>query len=428
LDRIELSKAKRFKGELYPPPDKSISHRAVIISSLSKGKSIIRNFLRAEDPLRTINTFRALGIDIKDTGDEILIEGKGIYGLREPDDVIDCGNSGTTMRLLSGVLSGNPFFSVLTGDESLRRRPMSRVIVPLREMGAEIMARKDNFPPIAIKGRRLNAIKYAMPVASAQVKSAVLLAGLYAEGETEIIEPFKSRDHTEKMLPAYGAEIKVEGFHVRIKGGTELRGLEMYVPGDFSSAAFFIVGALLIKDSEIMLRGVGINPTRTGLIEVLKQMGVDIGISTIREVSGEPVADIYCRGGRELKAITIAGEGIPAMIDEFPVLCVAATQAVGVTTIRGAGELRVKESDRIRAMIRELRKMGAAIEEFEDGLSISGKVGIRGATIETYGDHRIAMVMSIAALVADGTTVINNIASVNISFPGFYDALGRLTA
>lgn len=428
MDRIELSKAKRFKGELYPPPDKSISHRAVIISSLSKGKSIIRNFLRAEDPLRTINAFRALGIDIKDTGDEILIEGKGIYGLREPDDVIDCGNSGTTMRLLSGVLSGNPFFSVLTGDESLRRRPMSRVIVPLREMGAEIMARKDNFPPIAIKGRRLNAIKYAMPVASAQVKSAVLLAGLYAEGETEIIEPFKSRDHTEKMLPAYGAEIKVEGLHVRIKGGTELRGLEMYVPGDFSSAAFFIVGALLIKDSEIMLRGVGINPTRTGLIEVLKQMGADIGISTIREVSGEPVADIYCRGGRELKAITIAGEGIPAMIDEFPVLCVAATQAVGVTTIRGAGELRVKESDRIRAMIRELRKMGAAIEEFEDGLSINGKVGIRGATIESYGDHRIAMAMSIAALIADGTTVINNIASVNISFPGFYDAIGRLTA
>lgn len=442
MDRIELSRAKRFKGELFPPPDKSISHRAIIISSLSKGKSLIKNFLRAEDTISTLNAFRKLGVEIQDSlippppllekggfSGELIINGRGLYGLMEPDNVIDCGNSGTTMRLLSGVLSGNPFFSVLTGDESLRRRPMSRVIVPLREMGAEIIARsEDRYPPIAIKGGGLNAIKYAMPVASAQVKSAILLAGLYAEGETEVIEPFKSRDHTERMLPAFGAEVKVEGLHVTIKGGTELKGLEIHVPGDFSSASFFIVGALLIRDSEIIIRGVGINPTRTGLIGVLKEMGADIEISNTRDVSGEPVADIYCKRGRELKGITIMEEKIPALIDEFPALCVVATQAAGFTTVRGAGELRVKESDRIKAMAIELRKMGAKIEEFEDGLSISGKADLKGAMVESYGDHRIAMAMSIAALIADGTTTINNVSSVNISFPGFYDSLRRLTA
>jgi len=428
LDRIELSRARRFKGELYPPPDKSISHRAVIFSSLSKGESIIKNFLRAEDPFRTINAFRALGVEIKDTGDEILIKGKGIRGLREADDVIDCGNSGTTMRLLSGVLSGNPFFSVLTGDESLRRRPMSRVIIPLRAMGAEITAREDNYPPLSIRGRKLNAITYAMPVASAQVKSAILLAGLYAEGETEIVEPSKSRDHTERMLPAFGAQVRVEGLNITIKGRTELKGLDITVPGDFSSAAFFIAGALLIKDSEIVLKGVGINPTRTGLIDVLRQMGADIEITGIREVSGEPVADIFCRGGRALKAVTITGKEIPAMVDEFPILCVAATQAAGTTTISGAGELRVKESDRIWAMAGALRKMGAEIEEFDDGLCIKGRTDLQGATVESYGDHRIAMAMSIAALIADGTTTVKDISSVNISFPGFYESLRRLTA
>lgn len=428
MDRIELSRARRFKGELYPPPDKSISHRAVIFSSLSKGESIIKNFLRAEDPFRTINAFRALGVEIKDTGDEILIKGKGIRGLREADDVIDCGNSGTTMRLLSGVLSGNPFFSVLTGDESLRRRPMSRVIIPLRAMGAEITAREDNYPPLSIRGRKLNAITYAMPVASAQVKSAILLAGLYAEGETEIVEPSKSRDHTERMLPAFGAQVRVEGLNITIKGRTELKGLDITVPGDFSSAAFFIAGALLIKDSEIVLKGVGINPTRTGLIDVLRQMGADIEITGIREVSGEPVADIFCRGGRALKAVTITGKEIPAMVDEFPILCVAATQAAGTTTISGAGELRVKESDRIWAMAGALRKMGAEIEEFDDGLCIKGRTDLQGATVESYGDHRIAMAMSIAALIADGTTTVKDISSVNISFPGFYESLRRLTA
>ncbi len=429
MERIELKKAERLRGEISPPPDKSISHRAVILSSISKGRSVIRNFLRAEDPVSTINAFRALGVDIDDRGSEIIINGNGIHGIREPNDVIDCGNSGTTIRLLSGVLSGNPFFSVLTGDKSLRSRPMYRIINPLRLMGADIMARaEDRYPPVAIKGRRLKAIKYDMPIASAQVKSSILLAGLYADGETEITEPAKSRDHTERMLPAFGAEIKVDGLNVKIKGGTELRGREIDVPGDFSSAAFFIVAALLIKDSDITIKGVGINPTRTGLINALKAMGAEIELLNIRDVSGEPVADIHCRGGAALKAISISREELPSLIDEFPILCIAATQANGITTIRGAEELRLKESDRIKAMTMELRKMGVEIEEFSDGLSIRGKADLRGTTVESYGDHRIAMAFSIAALVADGVTTINGVSSVNISFPGFFEILRGLTA
>ncbi|MBM4145475.1 MAG: 3-phosphoshikimate 1-carboxyvinyltransferase [Nitrospira sp.] len=428
MDRIELNKAKRFKGEFSPTPDKSISHRAVIFSSLSKGESIIRNFLRAEDPMSTVNAFRALGVDINDEGDDIVVNGNGIYGLAESHNIIDCGNSGTTIRLLSGVLAGNPFFSVLTGDESLRIRPMARVINPLQQMGAEIMARAENkYPPLAIKGKKLQSIQYKMPVASAQVKSAILLAGLYADGETVIAEPAKSRDHTERMLPAFGASINVNGLHVSVKGGTELKGAEVYVPGDFSSAAFFIIGALLIRDSDITITGVGMNPTRTGLLSVLRKMGAEIEVQNIRNLSGEPVADIHCKGGAELKAVSINKEEIPALIDEFPILCVAATQANGTTTIRGAEELRVKESDRIRSMATELGKMGVAIEEFGDGLSIKGQSVLKGANIESYGDHRIAMAMAIAGLIADGETTIHGVSSVNISFPGFFQIIRKLT-
>ncbi|OGW47268.1 MAG: 3-phosphoshikimate 1-carboxyvinyltransferase [Nitrospirae bacterium RBG_13_41_22] len=444
MDRIELSKAKNFKGKFTPTPDKSISHRAIIFSSLAKGKSIIKNFLRAEDPLSTMNAFRALGVEIQEIvippspplekggeggfSSDLIVHGKGLYGLKEPFNVIDCGNSGTTMRMLSGVLAGNPFFSVLTGDESLRTRPMGRVINPLRQMGAEIIARGENrYPPIAIKGKKLQSIKYAMPVASAQVKSAILLAGLYTDGETEVIEPAKSRDHTERILPAFGADIEVEGLRVRIKGGTELKGADVHVPGDFSSAAFFIVAALLIRDSDMTIEGVGMNPTRTGLISALKGMEADIEIFNIRNVSGEPIADIHCKGDAELKAIHITKENIPGLIDEFPILCVAATQASGTTIIRGAEELRVKESDRIKSMATELKKMGAEIEEFEDGLSITGKKELKGAIIESYRDHRIAMALSIAALIADGTSTINGVSSVNISFPGFFEILKRLT-
>lgn len=378
--------------------------------------------------MSTLHAFRALGVEIDDKGEDILVNSKGIHGLREPSDVINCGNSGTTIRLLSGILSGNPFFSVLTGDTSLRKRPMARVIEPLSRMGAMILARAENrYPPLAIKGSSLQAIEYSMPVASAQVKSSLILAGLYASGETVITEPAKSRDHTERMLPAFGADIAVDGLRVSIKGGAQLQGTDVYVPGDFSSAAFFIVGALLIKNADITITGVGINPTRTGLLGVLEEMGATVETSRIREMSGEPVADIHCSGGAAMKAVSITKEKIPALIDEFPILCVAATQAAGITTIRGAEELRIKESDRIRGMATELRKMGAEIEEFEDGLNIKGGRPLKGSEIESYGDHRIAMAMAIAGLVAEGSTTIHGVSSVNISFPGFFQHLRKLT-
>jgi 3-phosphoshikimate 1-carboxyvinyltransferase len=429
LDRIELSKAKQFRGTFSPTPDKSISHRSIIFSSLAKGKSIIKNFLRADDPVSTLNALRALGVDIDDTGEDIIVNGKGIHGLKEPRNVIDCGNSGTTIRLLSGILSGNPFFSVLTGDESLRTRPMGRIIKPLQKMGAEIWARdENNHPPLAIKGAPLRPLTHTLPVASAQVKSALLLAGLYATGVTEIIEPAKSRDHTERMLPAFGPEITVDGLRVLIKSGTELKGTDIEIPGDFSSAAFFLTGALLINNADITIKSVGINPTRTGLISALQDMGATLDITNTRIVSGEPVADIHCQGGTGLRAIHITREQIPALIDEFPILCVAATQAEGTTTIRGAEELRVKESDRIKSIATELKRLGADIEEFEDGLSIRGRSLLTGTTVESYGDHRIAMSLSIAGLVAEGITTVNGISSVNISFPGFFTLLRSLTS
>jgi 3-phosphoshikimate 1-carboxyvinyltransferase len=429
LDRIELHPAQHLRGEFSPTPDKSISHRAIIFSSLAQGESIVRNFLKAEDPLSTLHAFRALGVEIDERGKDIIIKGRGMYGLTEPSHVIDCGNSGTTIRLLAGVLSGNPFFSVLAGDASLRKRPMARVIEPLSAMGAKILGRAGNrYPPLAIQGGSLHAISYSLPVASAQVKSSLILAGLYASGETRISEPVKSRDHTERMLPAFGAAISVKGLQVSVRGGSELQGTDTYVPGDFSSSAFFIVGALLMKDADITITGVGINPTRTGLLAVLMEMGAAIEISNVRELSGEPIADIHCSGRAELKGIDITREKIPALIDEFPILCVAATQASGTTNIRGAEELRVKESDRITSMVTELRKMGAEIEEYEDGLSIRGGSRLAGAAIESYGDHRIAMAMAMAGLIAEGATTIHGVSSVNISSPGFFQLLRKLTS
>ena len=427
MEKIELTNVKSFKGEFSPPPDKSISHRAVIFSSLSEGRSSIRNFLQADDPRSTIQAFRALGVVIEEERDHIVIEGRGLHGLSEPTDVIYCGNSGTTMRLLSGVLAGSRFFSVLNGDHSLRTRPMRRVIDPLTQMGAEIKGRDGNkYPPLAISGKTLHPIDYSLPVASAQVKSAVLLAGLYAEGETTLVEPSKSRDHTERMLPVFGAYVKTEGLHIRISGSPILKGSEITVPGDFSSAAFFLVGALVIGNSDITMYGVGVNPTRTGLLDILKAMGAEIEMHNMRTVSGEPVADIYCAGMQNLQAIDVTKAQIPSLIDEFPILCIAATRAEGTTTIRGAEELRVKESDRIKSMATELGKLGIHVEEFSDGLSIEGMSPLKGAELESYGDHRIAMALSIAALIADGTTTIHGISSANISFPGFFDLLRKL--
>lgn len=379
--------------------------------------------------MSTLLACRALGADIDDSSEDIIVKGKGIYGITEPYDTIDCGNSGTTMRLLAGVLSGSPFFSVLTGDASLRKRPMARIIKPLSLMGAHILARAENrYPPIAIKGGPLQPITYSMPVASAQVKSALILAGLYAPGRTEIDEPVQSRDHTERMLPALGADIAVNGLHISVTGGYELYGGDIHVPGDFSSAAFFIAGASLIQNADLTITDVGINPTRTGLLEILREMGASVRLSNVRELSGEPVADIHCAGVAALKAVTITKENLPALIDEFPILCVAATQASGTTVISGAEELRVKESDRIKVMTTELRKMGAEVEEFADGLVIKGGIPLKGAEIESHGDHRIAMAMSIAGLIAEGTTIIHGISSVNVSFPGFFHLIGKLTS
>jgi 3-phosphoshikimate 1-carboxyvinyltransferase len=427
LDKISIERAAMLKGKVSPPPDKSLSHRAVILSSLAKGKGVVRNFLRAKDTESTMNAFRALGIEIREDGNNLTIFGKGLYGLAEPDDVIDCGNSGTTIRLLSGILSANPFFSVLTGDSSLRSRPMARIIKPLSLMGAHITAREDNtHAPLAIKGGMLRPVQYPMPMASAQVKSSIILAGLYIDGKTEVIEPAKSRDHTERMLPAFGADVTSDGLTVTVRGGAELHPLEITVPGDFSSAAFFIVGAAITPGSEVVLRSVGINPTRTGLLDVLKIMGADIEITDMHTVSGEPVADICCRGKGRLKAVSVSEEIIPALIDEFPVLCVAASLADGVTTIRGAAELRVKESDRIRAMASELGKMGVSVEEHDDGISITGTDALHGTEVEGHGDHRIAMAMAVAGLAAEGVTTISGVSAVDISFPDFFPILRKL--
>jgi 3-phosphoshikimate 1-carboxyvinyltransferase len=432
-----------LSGELIPPPDKSISHRAIILSSLAEGKSIIRNFLYAEDPVSTIGAFRQMGVEIAigaihespvqtGRGDlrialpekEITIHGKGLTGLKEPNGAIDCGNSGTTMRLLCGVLSGQPFSAALKGDASLTRRPMKRVIEPLTQMGA-IIKSENGCPPLNITGRKLKPISFRSPVASAQVKSAILLAGLYCNGVTTVIEPDKSRDHTERMLKAAGVNLSIEGLAVSVQGRAALKPFDIIVPNDFSSAAFFIVAGIIVPGSELLIKDTGINPTRTGLLNILGSMGAYIKLENKREVSGEPVADIYVKHSR-LSGIDISGDMVPETIDEFPVLCVAAALAQGKTKITGAKELRVKESDRIAAMAVELRKMGVSVEELEDGLIIEGRETLQPAVIQSYGDHRIAMSMAIAGLMADGETTISETDCINTSFPGFMEILERL--
>ncbi len=448
-----IHKSSSIKGELTPPPDKSITHRAIMFASLAKGKSIIRNPLMAEDPISTMNAMRALGVEIElQSGraeeqktselpsfraSELIIHGRGLHGLSEPFDVINCGNSGTTARLISGILAGNPFFSVLTGDSSLKQRPMARVINPLRQMGAVISARQgDKYLPMAIRGGGLKAIRYEMPVASAQVKSCLILAGLYAEGVTEIIEPQRSRDHTERMLRSMGAKIEqksrsaAEQQSILIHGlqpsALSLQPLDITVPGDFSSAAFLIVAALIMPDSEILIKNVILNPTRTGLLEVIAKMGGEVRIENMRDVSGEPVGDIYVRSASGLGAVKVGKELMPSMIDEFPILCVLATQAEGVSEIRGAEELRVKESDRIKAMATELRKLGVELEEYPDGIAIKGRALLKGAQVDSYNDHRIAMSLAIAGLIAEGETMIKEPECVDISFPGFFSVLEKL--
>ncbi|MCX8069090.1 MAG: 3-phosphoshikimate 1-carboxyvinyltransferase, partial [Thermodesulfovibrionales bacterium] len=373
-----INKIKALKGELRPPADKSISHRALMLASLASGKSRIKNLLYAGDTISTMNAMKSLGVDISQDKDDLLIYGKGLRALKEPTNIIDCGNSGTTSRLISGILSGNNFFSVLTGDDSLRKRPMSRVIIPLTEMGAQLIARAGNkYLPMAIKGGNLKGIDYVLPVPSAQLKSCIMLAGLYAKGKTIIREQVKSRDHTERMLSAIGVDLEMKDNTITlIPPDNELMPFDIHIPADFSSAAFFITASLIVPNSEIVVKDVLLNETRTGFLQVIKMMGANVKVENIRDMSGESIGDIVCKYSSNLKAIKIDKTMMPSMIDEFPILCVLATQAEGVTEIRGAEELRVKESDRISAMAQELSKMYVKVNEYPDGIDIVGKTNL----------------------------------------------------
>ena len=416
---IELMKCSAPRGEIKVNGDKSITHRGLIIGSIAEGITLLRGYSTSADCMSTLKILKGLGVKIMEFESTIFIQGKGLCSLTEPEDVLDCENSGTTMRLLAGLLSGQDFFSVLTGDNSLRKRPMDRIIKPLQKMGAEIRAReKDMFAPLSIKGGNLTSINYKLPVASAQVKSAILLAGLYADGETTIEEQYPTRDHTERMLKLFGSKIEKSGNVITLKEKNNLIAYKLSIPGDISSASYFITLASISQNGELFLKDIGINSTRTGILEVLEMMGADISILDKREVSNEPIANILVKSGK-LKGIDISGEIIPRIIDELPIIAVAASQAKGTTRVRNAAELRVKETDRIKAIVNNLKKMGAQIEEQKDGFIVEGPKRLNGTLCNSYGDHRIAMSLAIAGLISDGVTTIENAECIKISFPEF---------
>jgi 3-phosphoshikimate 1-carboxyvinyltransferase len=424
---ITIRPALSVKGEIIVPGDKSISHRSIMLGAIANGTTSVRGFLRGGDNMATMGAFRSMGVQIDDDGETVVIKGKGLHGLVEPGDVIDCGNSGTTIRLITGLLAGQSFFSVVTGDQYLRKRPMKRVVEPLTRMGARILGRNQgSLAPLAISGGALNAIGYESPVSSAQVKSAIMLAGLYADGETSVREPSLSRDHSERMFRLFGASLEVFNNGVTVKGGVELQGQDITVPGDISSATFFMVAALITPGSELLIRNVGVNPTRTGAIDILQSMGGDIQLLDQRELSGEPVADILVRSSR-LKGCAIAGSVVPRAIDEFPAICVAAACAEGTTTIREARELRVKETDRISAMATNLRLLGVPVEECDDGMTVSGVERLTGGSLDSFGDHRIAMSLAVAALVSTDGITIADTGCVATSFPTFFPLLEKVT-
>lgn len=415
-----------LKGEITVPGDKSISHRAVMFGALAQGTTEVTNFLQGADCLSTIDCFRRLGITIENTPEKILVHGKGLHGLQKPDSILNVGNSGTTTRLISGILAGQTFETTLTGDESIQSRPMKRIMDPLLMMGADISSLYGNHcAPLRIAGAKLHGISYHSKVASAQVKSCILLAGLYAEGLTSVTEPTVSRNHTELMLRGFGADITLEGKTAQIQPEPTLIGQKIEVPGDISSAAYFIAAGLIVPGSEILIKNVGINPTRDGILRVCREMGADLTLLNEREHSGEPVADILVRHSN-LKAVTIGGEIIPTLIDELPIIAVMACFASGTTIIKDAAELKVKESDRIAVMTEQLSRMGAHITATEDGMIIEGGYPLHGATIDTALDHRIAMSFAIAALAAEGETQLKNADCVKISYPDFYESLFNL--
>lgn len=421
---LTTSPAGRLAGRIRVSGDKSISHRAALIGALARGDTVIHNFLHADDCVRTLGCLRALGVGVDDRDDRVVVHGRGPQW-RAPSAVLDAGNSGTTMRLLTGILAAQPFTSEITGDESLRVRPMDRVIAPLAQMGARIVAEGGGrFPPLHISGGPLRGMTYTLPVASAQVKSAVLLAGLLAEGPTSVVELTQSRDHTERMLEWFGAKITRESLVARLTP-SPLSARAVDVPGDISSAAFFLAAAAALPGSELTVEEVGLNPTRTGVLDVLQAMGADLVMEQTAEAGGEPVGRVTVRGG-PLRGIRIGGALIPRLIDELPVLCVAATAATGTTIITDAAELRVKESDRIGALSRGLRTLGGEVEERPDGMVIYGS-RLRGGRVDAGGDHRVAMAFAVAGLLARGPVVVEGAEAITVSFPEFSRVLEDLT-
>ncbi len=422
---MKIIPVKKIAGVLRVPGDKSISHRALMFSALAKGKTRIFGLSDCQDVRSTTGCLGALGISITETGNETIVDGKGLSGLQKPESPLDAGNSGTTMRLLSGILAGQNFETTITGDQSLKKRPMRRIILPLRQMGVQIEGTATYVPPLTIKPSKLKPIQYHLPIASAQVKSCVLLAGLYADGETTIIEPYKSRDHTERLFRYLGADLKIKQNKITVSPDMNLNAKNLVIPGDISSAAFFMVAGAMVKNSQITLKNVGINPTRTGILEVLSKMGARFEIVNQKFQNNEPSADIIIYSS-QLKGIDISGSIIPRIIDEIPIIAVAATQAKGQTVIRDAQELRYKETDRIRAVVENLKNMGVQVKELPDGLVIEGEQNLIGSKISSYDDHRIAMAFAIAALSATGETMIDNADCVNISYPGFFEQLENL--
>ena len=424
---MEFTKAaKGLKGQLAVPGDKSISHRAVMLGSIASGNTEIHHFLQGADCLSTISCFRRMGVEIENRGNMVFVHGKGMRGLSAPSGMLDCGNSGTTMRLMSGILAAQPFSSTLTGDASIQKRPMKRIMEPLTQMGAHISSLRENgCAPLRIKPGKLHGIHYHTPVASAQVKSAILLAGLYGDGPTKVTEPALSRNHTELMLRHFGAEITSEGVTAALMPAKELYGTKVDVPGDISSAAYFIAAALMVPGSEVLIRNVGVNPTRDGMIRVCQAMGADLTLENVRSREAEPMADLLVRHS-SLKGVEIGGEIIPALIDELPMIAAMACAAQGTTVIKDAAELKVKESNRIRIMVENLSAMGADIRETEDGMIIEGGRPLHGASVDSHLDHRIAMTFAVTSLIADGVTTIKDADCVRISYPGFYQDLSRL--
>lgn len=427
MKRIEPIK-KPLHGDITVPGDKSIAHRAVIFGSIAKGTTRILNLSGGDDNSRTVRALRQMGVEIASDGDALSIDGKGWEGLHAPAGAIDCGNSGTTMRLMSGLLAGLPFHSELDGDGSLRQRPMQRVIDPLTQMGARILSKSGNgLAPLEIDGGGLKGIHYAMPIASAQVKSAVLLAALQASGATTVVEPQPSRNHTEVMIRGFGGSIAVDGVNITLTGGQSLVGQEVLIPGDISSAAFFLVAAALVPGSEVTIRNVGCNPTRDGVIEVLRRMGALIELLKERQAAGERVADIRVRGGK-LHGIDIGPELVARTIDEYPILAIAGAVADGETKFSDVKELRYKESDRIAAMAEGLRILGVVVDEREDGMTIHGgrRRPLKSGAVRSFADHRVAMSFAIAGLLSDGAVEIDDARCADISFPTFFDLLEQI--